>query len=133
MRPVADADEAYRRVPPVLVVSDPKADGGQRASSAAFTDDADGSPMSVYLRSVVEELGLGAADVTDGKPAGWAVAAAPVRVLLAEEQAVEHDPVTGAALPHPCDPAHAVVRGDKKLKSRRERIARASPLVHLVI
>lgn len=89
--------------------------------------------MSVYLRSIVERLGLGPAAVTDGKPAGWAVAAVPVRVLLAEEQAVEHDPVAGGVPPHPCDPAHAVVRGNKKSKSRRERIARASPLVHLVV
>ena len=133
VRPVAEADEAYRRVPPLLVVADPKADGGRRASSAAFTDDGDGSPMSVYLRSIVEELDLGPADVTDGKPVGWAVAAPPVRVLLTEEQAVEHDPVADGAPPHPCDPAHAVVRGDKKPKSRRERIARASPLVHLVV
>lgn len=132
-RPVADADDALRRVPPVLVTFDPKADGGRQASSAASDNDADGSPVSVYLRSIVEELGLGADAVTDGKPAGWAVAAIPVRVLLAEQQVVEHDPVSGGDPPHPCDRAHAVVRGEKKQKSRRERIARAAPLVHLIV
>lgn len=131
-RPVADTDETLRRVPSLLVVSDPKVDGGRRASSAAFDDDADGSPMSVYLRSIVEELGLGPDAVTHGKPAGWAVAAAAVQLLLDEAQVVEHDPVTGGTPPHPCDPAHAAVRGEKKPKSRRERIARAALLVHLV-
>jgi len=130
---VADTDEALRRVPPLRVVFDPKVEGGRRASSAAFDDDADGSPMSVYLRSIVEELGLGPDAVTHGKPAGWAVAAVAVQLLLDEEQVVEHDPITGGASPHPCDPAHAVVWGEKKPKSRRERIARAALLVHLVV
>lgn len=89
--------------------------------------------MSVYLRSIVDELGLGADAVTDGKPAGWAVAAIPVRVLLTEEQIVEHDPVSAGDPPHPCDRAHAVVRGDKKQKSRRERIARAARLIHITM
>ncbi len=88
--------------------------------------------MSVYLKSIVDALGLTDASVMYGKASRWAVASIPVQVLNNEEQVVEPDPVVNAAQPHPCDSAHAVVHGDKTLKSRRDRIAKASPLVHIV-
>jgi hypothetical protein len=132
-RTTTDAhDHALRRVPPNLVVSDPKAPDGRRASSAAFKDDNDGSPMSAYLWSVVAKLNLQEASVAYGKSSGWGVASIPVQVLTAEDQVTTHVPIVAAAVPHPCDPAHAEVAGDKSAKSRRERIARSSPLVFTV-
>lgn len=88
--------------------------------------------MSVYLNSVVQELQLPIDAVVHGKGSGWAVAAVPVGVLIAEEQRVVRDPVVNLHEPHPCDPAHALVHGQKKPKSRRERIARQSPLMFIV-
>lgn len=132
---VAPVDRALRRVRPDHVVTDPKAVGGRRASAAAFEDETD-SPslsMSVYLKSIVEALGLTDASVVYGKPTRWAVASIPVQTLINEEQVVEPDPIVNAAVPHPCDPAHALVHGEKTPKSRRDRIAKASPLVHIVV
>ncbi len=127
-----EADTALRRVRPLHVVSDPKVPTGQRASSAAFTDDADGSSMSVYMRSIVVALKLSESATVDAKPSGWGVAAIPSDLLEAEEQTVRLDPIVGAEVPHPCDAAHAEVDGDKHLKSRRDRIARHSPLTYVV-
>jgi hypothetical protein len=129
---VAPDDKALRRVRPLHVVRDPKAPGGRRASAAAFEDDSDGSPMSAYLKSIVIELGLTDADVVHGKETGWAVASIPVGVLIDEEQIVEPDPISDPPEPHPCDPAHALVHGVKTPKGRRDRISKASPLVHIV-
>ncbi len=114
------------------VVEDPKAPGGQRASSAAFEDDSDGSSMSVYLKSITVAIGLTDASVVHGKESRWAVAAIPVQTLIDEEQVVEPNPIVEPLLPHPCDPAHALVHGEKNPKGRRERISKASPLVHIV-
>jgi hypothetical protein len=88
--------------------------------------------MSVYLRSITVAIGLNDASVVHGKESRWAVAAIPVQILIDEEQAVEPDPVVDAPVPHPCDPAHALVHGEKKPKGRRDRISKASPLVHIV-
>lgn len=130
--PVLPTDTAFRRIRPVHLVRDPKVPGGSRASAAAFDDDSDGSSMSVYLQSIVLRIGLKEADVVYGKSSNWAVAAIPVQTLLDEEQRVVPDPITGAPQPHPCDPAHAVVDGDKHEKKRRDRISRAAPLIHIV-
>jgi len=128
-----DADDrTLRRVQPLHVVSDPKAPGGRRASAAAFADDRDGSPMSVYLQSVVDDMGLTADHVIHEKGPGWAVASTPVETLITEEQIIERDPITTTPAPHPCDLAHALVRGNKNPKARRDRIAKASPLIRIV-
>jgi hypothetical protein len=129
---VSAADVVFRRIRPLHVVKDPKAPGGKRASSAAFEDDSDGSSMSTYIRSIVFNIGLTEIDVVSGKTSGWAVSAVPVQTLLDEDQEVEHKPEVGSLNPHPCDPAHALVHGDKSEKKRRERISRASPLVYII-
>jgi len=129
---ISAADISFRRIPPLLVVNDPKVPGGRRASSAAFGDDPDGSSMSVYIRSIVFELGLTEADVIHGKQAGWAVAAIPNQTLIDEEQLIRHKPEVDSLNPHPCDPAHALVHGNKGQKARRDRIARSAPLIHIV-
>ena len=113
-----------------MIVQDPKVAGGRRASSTTFKDDSDGSSMSVYLESALHALRLEARDVLDGKVAGWAVAAIPVAVLIAEEQQVVREPVTETTNPHRCDLAHALVNGAKSPKARLERISTSSPLVY---
>jgi hypothetical protein len=130
--PVSPADTCLRRVRPIHVVPDPKAPGGLRASAAAFEDDSDGSSMSVCLRSVTVAIGLTDASVVHGKESRWAVAAIPVQILINEEQVVEPNPIVDPPTPHPCDPAHALVHGEKRPKGRRDRISKASPLVHIV-
>ncbi len=129
---VSSDDQGFRRVRPLHLVKDPKVVGGWRASSAAFEDDSDGASMSVYLRSIVLDIGLTDKDVVAGKETKWAVAAIPIQVLVEEEQVVEPDPIVNALVSHPCDPAHALVNGVKKPKTRRERISKASPLVFIV-
>jgi hypothetical protein len=129
---ISASDISFRRIPPVLVVRDPKVPGGKRASAAAFADDSDGSSMSVYLNSLVINLGLTEVDVVYGKSSGWAVAAIPNKTLFDEEQVIEHKPEINPLNPHPCDTAHALVHGDKREKARRNRISLASPLVHII-
>jgi hypothetical protein len=103
-----------------------------RPSAEAFRDDRDGSPLSVYLQSVVDDLGLSAGDVVAGKGIGWGVSATSVDLLNNEEQEVVPDPVVDSEILHPCDAAHAVVVGDKSAKARRNRIAAASRIVFLL-
>lgn len=45
-----------RRIPPWHFVGDPQT-GRSRPSSAAFEDDEDGHPMSIYRRNVIENEG----------------------------------------------------------------------------
>lgn len=90
--------------------------------------------MSVYLGSIMIEHNLDCSDVVWGKGPGWAVAETPTTLYAAEDQVIEpqpvqHPPDPGA--PHPCDPAHALVHGDKTAKARRDRLAAASPLVYI--
>ena len=131
IQPASPEDTAFRRVPPDWVVTDPKAPGGRRASKEAFKDDKNGDPMSAYLKAIMDPLRLRVADVMFGKGQGWAVAAASVSMLMSEDQIVDPSPIVNAEASHPCDPAHASVIGDKKDKGRRERMAAASPIVHV--
>jgi hypothetical protein len=87
--------------------------------------------MSVYMQSLVFKHGLTLSDVVYGKPPRWAVAATPAQKLIDEDQRIELNPIDNPPDPHPCDPAHALVHGDKGAKKRRERLAAASPLVHI--
>ena len=48
---ISDNDFVWRRIPPLHIVRDDK--GGCHISSAAFSDDRDGDPMSVHLESIV--------------------------------------------------------------------------------
>lgn len=126
---VSPPDVVLRRIHPAHIVSDPKAHNGKRASSAAFQDDRDGSSMSVYVRSKITALNLTDSDVLVGKGEDWAIAASDVELLHKEEQLVKLDPLKNESSPHPCDPAHALVIGNKEPKSRRDRIAQQSPLI----
>lgn len=128
MADIADGDTVWRRIPPAMVVRDPKVDGGFRPSKEALTDDANLDPMSTYCSSMVRELGLDASSVLGARSGNWAVFELAVGYLRNdEEQVVTHDPIEPAT--EPCDPAHTVVIGEK-LKSRRERMAIRGRLVH---
>ena len=129
---VLASDVALRRVQPNHVVRDPKSPDGIRASAAAFVDDRDGSSMSVYVRSLIRAFDLEDRAVVHDKPSRWGVAAIPFATLELEEQEIELNPVVDPPVSHPCDPAHALVHGDKGDKARRDRISRASPLSYVV-
>lgn len=88
--------------------------------------------MSGYLQSVVIELKLTERAVVHGKGVGWGVASIPAQTLIDEEQVVVPDPIVEPPTPHPCDPAHALVHGQKEPKKRRDRISKSSPLVYIV-
>ena len=129
---VLGSDSTFRRIPPAWVVTDEKAPNGKRVSSEAFKDDRDGSSLSVYLASTVYKIGYAVADVVQGKPTDWAVASTLVNTFIEENQTVMGDPIDNGNPPHICDPAHALVVGDKSEKKRRERIAKSSRLVYFV-
>jgi hypothetical protein len=129
---VENYDIVYRRIPSSWIVKDTKVPNGIRPSAEAFRDDKNGSSASVYLKSVLDELQLSAKDVADGKGSGWGVSATGVGLLVAENQQVLRDPIERSETPHVCDPAHALVEGDKTEKSRRDRIAAQLPIVYRV-
>jgi hypothetical protein len=114
---IEESDLVLRRIPGVWVVEE---NGLPRPSGQAFNNDGAGEPMSVYLDSVLREIELSRTDVLDGHD-GFYLAAVVVQVLLDEEQDIQSDPITPQI--HKCDPAHAIVVGDKG-RHRRRRIAR---------
>lgn len=118
---IEDDERLLRRVPPWQIVWDDNLQKS-RPSSAAFDDDSQGDPMSVYLTSILNQMGYTAAHTLDGHDPGFAVAAVSAGALRDEQQVVLRDPEPGAP-PHICDPAHALVAG-KKATKRRSRIGK---------
>ena len=59
-----------RRIPPWYIVADANS-GVRRPSSAAFEDDNDGSPMSMYRRTVIDATGGNIERVMVGHPGLW--------------------------------------------------------------
>lgn len=68
-------------VQPMYVVNDEKAPSGRRPSSSAFSDDRNGSPMSVYLHALLEPNDLEVADVMHEKTDDWGRAPSRQRLL----------------------------------------------------
>jgi hypothetical protein len=120
---ILDSEMLYRRIPGSDDISTTWDDnlGRLRASSAAFDDDVDG--MSVYLSSVVEKVGLTAADVVYGHP-GYLVAMISAGSVRLEGMGVIADPDPIDAPPHPCNPAHALVTTSHMSRSARRKAAR---------
>ncbi|MDP1795473.1 MAG: hypothetical protein Q8K63_15145 [Acidimicrobiales bacterium] len=114
---VGDAEKILRRVPPWQVKWDA---GAQQPviSSAAFDDDSDDGPMSVYFDSALGQMNMTAADTLRDQAAGFGVAALTVAAVREEEQVVVRDPDPGAPA-HACDPAHGLVAGTKNSKRRK--------------
>lgn len=120
---IDDEETILRRVPPWQIVWDDNLQTS-RPSSAAFDDDSEGDPMSVYLARVLDQMGLTAAHTLDGHEAGFAVAALSVGAVRGEQQVVLRDPEPGPPT-HTCDPAHGLVAG-KKATKRRQRIGKTA-------
>jgi hypothetical protein len=109
---IPDHEELWRRIPPDRIVEDANR-GGRRPSSGAFTDDRDGSPMSVVIGSAA----AGAETVLAGHP-GYALAAITAGLARECGQMIMRDPTSD-------QPAHALVIGHKTEGIRR-RLARES-------
>lgn len=113
---ISDDEILLRRIPPWQVYWD-KQLGRYRPSSQAFDDDDEGDPMSVYLTSVMEELGLSAERTLDDQAPGFGVAGILAGIVRDASQVVQRDAKPGLPI-HVCDPAHAVVAGAKGGKKR---------------
>ena len=67
---VLDASRLLRRVPPTWIIFDDNL-GRWRPTSAAFEDDRDGDPMSVYRRDIIEAEGGSILRVLAGHDGYW--------------------------------------------------------------
>jgi hypothetical protein len=98
----------FRRIPPWHFVTD--GTGKKRPSSAAFEDDRDGDPMSVYVSAIIEAEGRSPGSVIVGHP-GFALAGIPAGLARERGQTVHPDGRD--------DTAHGVVCGKKTDSVRR--------------
>ena len=101
---VADGVALLRRVPPKHFYLDDNL-GRVRPSSAAFEDDGDGDPMSVYRRDVIDSEGGEVRRVLAGHE-GYALASLTASQVRSKSQAVHPDPL-------PTESSHANVCGPK--------------------
>ena len=109
-RTVADDAVLLRRIPPWHFYVDENL-GRVRPSSAAFEDDQDGDPMSVYRNDVLEAGGQEAKVVLVGHE-GYALAALSAGQVRSKSQTVYPDPL-------PEQPAHAKICGPKSKSTCR--------------
>jgi hypothetical protein len=82
-----------------------------RPSSAAFEDDADGDPMSVYRRDILDAEGASVQRVMIGH-AGFALAALTAGQFRSKQQSVFPDPL-------PEESSHAKICGPKSDGTKR--------------
>jgi len=113
--PIANDAVLFRRIPPVFR----QADGGTRPSSNAFDDSPDGSPMSVYVESILLTIGRSYVDVVVGHD-GYGLVSFTADKVRALDWDVR---LGGAAEGDPLGLAHAGVLG-KKTHSKQAKIAR---------
>lgn len=99
-----------RRVPPWHFCFDAKL-GRKRPSSAAFEDDDDGDPMSVYRRDVIDAEGGKIQRVMTGH-VGFALAALAAGQFRSKQQSVFPDPL-------PQESSHTQLCGPKPESARR--------------
>ncbi len=107
---VADATALLRRIPPWHFILDNKL-GHTRPSSAAFEDDEDGDPMSVYRLDVIESEGASVERVMAGH-AGFGLASLTAGQMRSKTQTVFPDPL-------PDESSHTKVCGPKPQSVRR--------------
>lgn len=107
---VADGAPLLRRIPHWHFFFDPKL-GRKRPSSAAFEDDADGDPMSVYRLDVIESEGGEAQRVMAGHT-GFALASLTAGQVRSRLQTVFPDP-------QPEESSHTKICGPKPDAVRR--------------
>lgn len=108
---ISDETPLLRRIPPWHFRNDPNVHGGMRPSSAAFEDDRDGEPMSVYRQDVIELEGGAYTRVLAGH-AGFALVSLGAHQVRERQQTVHPQPLPGES-------AHAVVCGPKTDSVRR--------------
>ena len=113
---IGDASILWRRIPSWHVIFDEN-QKRWRSSSAAFDNDPDGAPTSVFLAEVVLSAGRGPVDVLLGHES-FALAAISAGAARGCGQEVVRDPL-------PDEPAHALVVGPKP-KSVQRRLAKAA-------
>lgn len=117
---VADHVRLLRRVPPWHFVPDDNL-GGLRPSSAAFEDDRDGDPMSVYRRDVIELEGGEPSRVLANHP-NFGLVSISAGHVRSTRQTVHPDPV-------PDESSHAVVCGPKTRRTRKSYARQAEWVV----
>lgn len=106
---IADTTDLLRRIPPWHFIRDDNL-GVVRPSSAAFEDDADGDPMSVYLSTLLVANHRESASVLVGHT-GYALASITAGLARQKNQTVRPAPLPEEAL-------HSVVCGDKRSGGR---------------
>jgi hypothetical protein len=94
----------FRRIPPWHHVFDENLNRW-RPSSAAFQDDGDADPMSVYLSSVLTAEQRDPSTVLAGH-VGYSLASISAGLARSKDQTVHPDPL-------PAESSHAVVCGEK--------------------
>jgi hypothetical protein len=117
---VKDETELLRRIPPRHFFRDENL-GLIRPSSAAFEDDDDYDPMSVYLTSVLAAERREVTCVLAGHD-GYGLASITAAVAREKKQTVHPDPL-------PEETSHAVVCGDKRSgnnKSAKKTFAKSA-------
>jgi len=107
---IADESELLRRIPPQHFFRDDNS-GLVRPSSAAFEDDDDSDPMSVYLATVLAAERRQATSVLAGHE-GYALASITAGLAREKNQTVHPDPLTE-------ETSHAVVCGDKRSGNKK--------------
>jgi hypothetical protein len=115
-RTIADEIVLLRRIPKWHFCFDKKL-GRMRSSSAAFEDDDDGDPMSVYRRDVIESEGGEVPRIIVGH-AGFALASLTAGQVRSKTQTVFPDPL-------PEESSHAKICGPKTESVRRWFAAQA--------
>lgn len=120
---VENDTDLLRRIPPWHFVMDANT-GIVRPSSAAFEDDDDNDPMSVYLAPVLAAENRQASSVLVGH-SGFALASIKAGMARELNQTVHPDPL-------PEETSHAVVCGEKvagKKNSAKKKFAMSSTWV----
>lgn len=107
---VKDSVELLRRIPPRHFHFDDNL-GSWRPSSAAFEDDEDGDPMSVYRQDVLELERADSSRVMEGHE-GYALASLQAGRVRSRSQTIFSDPLPGES-------SHAKVCGPKPYSVRR--------------
>jgi hypothetical protein len=107
---VADSVALLRRIPHWHFYFDPRL-GKMRPRSAAFEDDADGDPMSVYRRDIIDAEGAAVQRVMIGHW-GFALASLTAGQFRSKQQTVFPDPL-------PVESSHAKICGPKSGGARR--------------
>jgi hypothetical protein len=121
---VPDEAELWRRIPPVLIITDSNHPGGpvRRPSTGAFDNSSNEEAMSVFLAAVVLETGRKPEDILAGLT-NFGLVGFTAGLVRAHNQFVVRDPQPG-------EPAHAAVIGHKS-KTLKKILAHTSRWVVL--